>query len=368
MHRPTRLARAASAFAVATSVLVATPAAASAATQSNLRSQQWGLDAIDADAAHTVATGAGVVVAVIDTGLDLEHPQFAGKIVDGASWICPAGVAVPCFGSNIDDRNGHGTHVAGTIVAPDDGIGTTGVAPDALIMPLRVLDADGSGSMDAAAEAIDWAIAHGASVINLSLGASYGLGAVISNPVVPLDGGFTAAINRAADAGVLVAVAAGNDSLPYCGGGELYADDAVCVASHGPDGLPSYFSDWGAAIDVVAPGGAGIGCATDVLATWPLDIATYCGLDGYDAIAGTSMASPHVAGVGALLAELGVHGREARQVIIDTAGGLPVTAPGGVTGPYLDAQAAVAAGASSVSTAAPSATSSSWLPGLVTFG
>ena len=321
--------------------LASVSGASLAATTADLRAQQWGLDAINADQAHQIATGAGVIVAVIDSGLDLTHPQFAGKIVDPASWVCPAGAAKPCFGNNVDDENGHGTHVAGTILSPADGVGTTGVAPDALIMPVRVLDAEGSGSTADIAAAVDWAVAHGADVINMSLGAAFGLGAVISNPLLSLDGGLADAVARAADAGVLVAIAAGNDSLPFCGGGELYFDDGLCVAATGPGATPAYYSDWGLGIDVVAPGGAGLGCSSDILATWPEDIAGNCGYDGYNAIAGTSMATPHVAGVAALLAERGVYGRDARARIIATSAGLPITLLGGLTGPTLNAYDAV---------------------------
>ncbi len=317
-------------------------AAANAATTADLRSQQWALDEMNVDQAHQIATGNGVVVAVIDSGLDLTHPDFAGKIVAPVSYVCPAGGPKPCFGNHVDDRNGHGTHVAGTIVSPADGKGTTGVAPDAKIMPIRVLDAEGSGATSDIVAGIDWAVAHGADVINLSLGAAYGLGIIISNPVLSLDAGFADAITRAADAGVLVAVAAGNDSLPFCGGGELYNNGGLCVAAHGPGSTPAYYSDWGLGIDVVAPGGASLlGCASDILAAWPEDIAGYCGYNGYNAIAGTSMASPQVAGIAALLAELGVKGQDARARILATSSSFPLTLFGGLTGPFVNAYDAV---------------------------
>lgn len=327
--------------AATAAIFLASSFSAGAASTANLRSSQWGLDAINADEAHQIATGKGVIVAVIDTGLDLTHPDFAGKVVSPASWVCPAGVTAPCFGDYVDDENGHGTHVAGTILSPKDGVATTGVAPDALIMPVRVLDAEGSGSTASIAAAIDWAVDHGANVINMSLGAAYGLGAVISNPLLSLDGGLTEAVSRAAEAGVLVAIAAGNDSLPYCGGSELYADDGLCVAAHAEGSLPAYYSDWGLGIDVVAPGGSGLGCSGDILAAWPEDIASGCGYDGYHAIAGTSMATPHVAGVAALLAERGVYGKDARARLLETSAGLPLTLFGGLTGPFLNAYDAV---------------------------
>ena len=108
------------------------------------------------------ATGRGITVAVIDTGVDLDHPEFSGRIVDGYDFVDGDTTA--------DDGNGHGTHVAGTIAGANDGIGITGVAYDAEIMPLRVLNDDGYGWTSDIISAVRWAADNDADVINLSLG------------------------------------------------------------------------------------------------------------------------------------------------------------------------------------------------------
>jgi serine protease len=305
----------------------------------------WGLEDIGARLANETSTGAGSVVAVIDTGVDVHHPEFEGRFTAPMSWVCPDGVPVPCAGyENVDDGHGHGTHVAGTVAAADDGAGVTGVAPDATIMPIRVGDDEGSIVGDLAA-ATRYATEQGADVITISIGFVYGTGPVLSNPVAPQDDGWAEAVQEAADAGILVTLSAGNDSLPYCGQGEVWQDAAVCTGAYGTDTDPAVYSDWGLAIDVSAPGGGILTCEGGIWSTVPLDLAEVdecTGTPGYGVKAGTSMATPHAAGVGALLADLGVVGLDARQRIIDTArsAGVP-TAPAAVAGPRLDAAAAV---------------------------
>jgi subtilisin family serine protease len=312
-----------------------------AAASSDLRAYEWNRDLIGADAANTVATGAGVIVAVIDSGVDIDHPEFAGRIVSPLSWADCPGVA-PCTDlSAVDDGDGHGTHVSGTILAADDGVGTTGMAPDALLMPIRVFDDGGSAVGDVTA-AIDYAVANGADVINLSLGYPGGSGVLLES----IDG-TNAAVKRAADAGVLVAFAAGNDSTPYCGGGQFIADTALCVGASGE--LEASYTNWGLQIDIVAPGGGFF--TAGVPSTYPLDKQGNSTLGrGYTYMSGTSMASPHVAGVAALLAELGITGSAARTHLIDTASGfggvdglVSFSGPAGVGGRQLDAAAAVGA-------------------------
>lgn len=307
--------------------------------------RMWGLEEIGARLANGTSTGEGAVVAVIDTGVDVHHPEFEGRFTAPMSWVCPDGEPVPCGGyENVDDGNGHGTHVAGTVAAADDGRGVTGVAPDATIMPVRVGDDDGSIVGDLAA-ATRYATEQGADVITISIGFVAGSGPAISNPVAPLDGGWAEAVQEAAAAGILVTLSAGNDGVPYCGQGEAWQDAALCVGAYGTDTDPAVYSDWGLAIDVSAPGGGVLTCEGGIWSTVPLDLAevdSCTGTPGYGVKAGTSMASPHAAGVGALLADLGVGGLDARQRIIDTArsSGTP-TGPGAVTGPRLDAAAAV---------------------------
>ncbi len=331
-----RRTSAALALALSASLSVATAAAAAGGS---LRDHEWNRDAVNADLANTVATGAGVIVAVIDSGVDIDHPEFAGRIVSPLSWAECAGAA-PCTElSAVDDGDGHGTHVSGTILAADDGVGTTGMAPDALLMPIRVFD-DGGGFVGDVAAAIDHAVANGADVINLSLGSPAGIGIVIDN----IDG-TNAAVQRAAEAGVLIAFAAGNDATPYCEGGQFTANSALCVGASGE--FEAAYSAWGLQIDIVAPGG---GILFDgVPSTYPLDKQGASDLgNGYTRMSGTSMASPHVAGVAALLAGQGIHGLDARAQLINSASGfggfdglLSVSGPAGYAGRHLDAAAAV---------------------------
>lgn len=307
--------------------------------------KMWNLDDIGSHLANQTSTGENAVVAVIDTGIDIHHPEFEGRMVDPLSWVCPEGVPVPCSGFEyVDDGDGHGTHVAGTVAAADDGVGVTGVAPDAHIMPIRVGDDEGSIVGDLT-EATRYAIEQGADVITTSIGFIAGTGPLISNPVVPLDDGWAEAVQEAADAGILVTLAAGNDGAPYCGQGETWQDAALCVGAYGTADDPAAYSDWGYEIDISAPGGGLLTCDGGIWSTVPLDLAevdSCTGTPGYGVYAGTSMATPHVAGVGALLADLGTSGAPAKQRLIDTARGAGTpTAPASITGPRLDAAAAV---------------------------
>lgn len=287
-----------------------------------LESAQWGLTAIQAPQAWQRATGRGITVAIVDTGVDRDHPEFQGHIPYGASWICPKGVARPC--EDWDDGNGHGTHVAGIAAAPLDGRGIVGVANDATILPVRVLDEKGVGSSRHVAAGIRWAVDQGADVINLSLGSLPLLSQV--EGLLGLDGGFFDAIDYALRQHVLVVAAAGNDSLPMCSNQRLLASGVMCVGAVDREGLRSGYSNFGLGVDVVAPGGAGgVACGNpreDVLSTVAPDgvIAASCEVvAGYAALAGTSMAAPHVSGIGALLAELGLRGPNAARRIRATA-------------------------------------------------
>jgi thermitase len=261
-----------------------------------LRSRQWGLDMIEADAAHATSTGAGATVAVIDTGAQFDHPDLAGRLIPGYDYIDQDGTP--------QDGHGHGTHVTGIIAAnADNGIGVDSVAPGARVLAIRVLDSNGNGDSANVSAAIDYAIGRGVDVINLSLG-----------PDLPLSGSdprLDAALNRALDRGIVVAAAAGNNGLPVCeqpsGQGRL-----LCVGSVDRRGSRSFFSDYGSGLGLTAPGGSTLPFADeDVLSTYPPS--------GYAELAGTSQAAPHVAGVAALLASLGVRGQAATQRILATA-------------------------------------------------
>ncbi|MDP9258826.1 MAG: S8 family serine peptidase, partial [Actinomycetota bacterium] len=155
------------------------------------RAQQWGLDAIGADAAWVVTRGAGVVVAVVDTGV-APAPDLDGRLLPGWNVLARSDDAT--------DDNGHGTHVAGTVAeVGGNGLAESGVAPEASILPVKVLDSAGGGSDADVAAGIVWAADHGARIINLSLGGS--------EPSTVLADGVAYARSR----GALIVAAAGND-------------------------------------------------------------------------------------------------------------------------------------------------------------
>ncbi len=228
--------------------------------------------------------GAGVTVAVVDTWIDRTHPDFGGRVLTGAD--CTGGT---CKTGNVpaDQCEAHGTHVAGTIASE-----TYGVAPSAKILPLRILKWDGSdctGTSRDLAAAVRYATAHGARVVNISAGASI--------PIAGRDATLDDAVAAAAEAGVLVVFAAGNANLPLA---DSYGDDALIVAATARDGQLASYSQYGAGVDLAAPGGDS---DTDTCTIKYCVVSTWS--DGvhhqYAALAGTSMAAPHVAGIAALL-------------------------------------------------------------------
>lgn len=233
------------------------------------------------------AAGEGVVIAIIDTGIDMNHPDLADRIVAGHDWV--DGDDIP------NDENGHGTHVAGSAAAiGNNAIGVIGMAPEAKIMPLRVLGADGSGSSDDIAEAILWAADNGADVINLSLGGSSDLLGRIFNKVDPTN----EAIEYANDKGVVVVAAAGNDDTFLT----AYNTETpvLVVNATNEAGETARFSNFGDPRAISAAGARIISTAPTYPTTiWPN------GSDGYEELNGTSMASPHVAGIAALMVSSG---------------------------------------------------------------
>jgi subtilisin family serine protease len=284
--------------------------------------EQWGLEKISAPRAWKISDGKGTVIAVVDSGVDLKHPDLASKLIvyKDADFIDPAGKNGP------QDEHFHGTHVAGIAAAiTNNGKGVAGTAPGAKIMPVRVLDENGRGFTQQIADGIRFAADHGADVINLSLGFGSGLSQVLSvaGQLRPVKDAIAYAWGK----GSVIVAAAGNDQFPLCGepGASEYV---VCVGAIGPnDSLASYsnFDITGTETYLVAPGGDG-GCEELILATYLRSAeGTSCaGKTGYDYLAGTSMAAPFVSGVAALLAARGFDNEEIVERLTSTADDLGV--------------------------------------------
>ncbi|MCK5405638.1 MAG: S8 family serine peptidase, partial [Desulfobulbaceae bacterium] len=243
---------------------------------------QWHLTRIGLEEAWDATAGGGVVVAVVDTGVRQSLEDLAGTaFMSGYDFV----------NDDYDptDDQGHGSHVAGTIAqTTNNNLGVAGVAYNSTIMPVKVLDKRGSGTYDDVANGIDYAVTNRADVINLSLGGSSSLDILED------------AVNDAWEAGVVVVCAAGNENSSESFYPAAYANAISVTATGGNDALASY-SNYGDTVDIAAPGG---------------DIGDYNGDDyndrilqntfvrnktGYYFFAGTSMASPHVAGVAALI-------------------------------------------------------------------
>ncbi|WP_433954912.1 S8 family serine peptidase [Janibacter indicus] len=337
--------------------LVVTAGSAGAATDDPLRDELYGLDQVHAEQAWSSSRGAGTVVAVVDTGVDLGHPDLQGRLVPGADFVCGEQKG-SCGDGSWKGQDGegqepdvHGTHVAGTIAATaDNGIGVAGVAPDAKVMPIKVLE-DGSGTNEDIAEGIRYAADNGADVINLSLG---GLPGTQIFSILGLDTTMKDAIQYARDKGTLTVAAAGNTSTLLCND-PAFSSDSICVGATDKNEMKSYFSELPVTFrgkGVAAPGGSGrlLGgdCSEDILSTVPRGTGTdECG-EGkdYAAFAGTSMATPHVAGVAAILFGQGRSMANVEQAILSTSRHPLLGARGGYSALYgrgiVDAEAAVA--------------------------
>lgn len=318
--------------------IVAPPAGASAADP--YRPRQWSLDRIEIEEAWKTNTGEGTVVAVVDSGVDLTHPDLAANLLPAgdADFVepkgeCPEGSKPRCVQDGPLDEYGHGTHVAGIIAAVrNNGIGVAGVAPDAKLLPVRVLDEAGDGTGDIAA-GVRYAADNGADVINMSLGYPSGEGEV-AGELGQLDE-LREALDYAWEKGALVVVAAGNDTAPLCAE-PASGHNVLCVGATDRRDLLSFYSNFDAgSLDryLVAPGGDGLAafsfgpssptastCSGDVLSTYLRSATTWCANEpGYEASSGTSMAAPHVSGVAALLASEGLTNRQISDCLLESA-------------------------------------------------
>jgi subtilisin family serine protease len=242
----------------------------------------WGVDRIDADLVWDTNgdltldpganTGNGVKVAVLDTGIDLTHPDLQANIRGGVNTINPL--------KSANDDNGHGTHVAGIIAAIDNDVGVIGVGPQAHLYAVKVLSRTGSGWVSDIIEGIQWSIQNGMQVINMSFGTS--------SDVQSFHDALTAAYN----AGIVLVAAAGNsgpgdNTVLYPA---KYAEVIAVSATDSTDAIAS-FSSRGPEVELAAPG---------------VSInSTYKG-GTYKVLSGTSMASPHAAGTAALVIASGV--------------------------------------------------------------
>jgi subtilisin family serine protease len=225
----------------------------------------WGIDRIDQrnrplSGTYTYTTTASSVYAyVIDTGIQTSHSQFGGR----------AAVSYDALGGNGQDCNGHGTHVAGTI-----GSSTYGVAKSVKLRAVRVLDCSGSGATSGIIAALDWVRVNRSNpaVANMSLGGGY-------------SSTLNTAANNLANSGVFLAVAAGNENQNACNVSPASAASATTVAASTSTDAKASYSNYGSCVDLYAPG-------SSITSTWTGSST--------NTISGTSMASPHVAGVAAL--------------------------------------------------------------------
>ena len=266
----------------------------------------WSINNINAKQVHDSGnTGAGVKVGIIDSGISTSHVDL--NVVDGEDFVENDG--------DPDDVYGHGTHVGGTVCSTMNGFGAVGVAPDCDLYSLRVLNDAGSGSTDDILAAVNWAVTHNLDIINLSLGRSTDMGSIAE-----------ATFQAAYDAGLVIVAAAGNSGNPRGKGqNTIYPanySSVIAVAATDSNNNRASFSSTGNNVEIAAPGAS-------VHSTWN-DFESYynpqpvCDNDDIDMCykdaSGTSMASPQVAGVAALIIAAGVTDVQAvRTLLTDTA-------------------------------------------------
>ncbi len=236
-------------------------------------SEQWNLDRVGALEAWSTTRGQGTIVAVLDTGVEPGGTDGIHGLLEGRDFI---------YGREMYDTYGHGTHVAGTVAQnTDNGKGAAGLAPGASVLPVKVLGDNGSGSVSSIARGVEWAADEGADVITMSLG-WWGHSRTMAE-----------AVKYAHDQGVVVVAAAGNEdtgALNY----PAALPEVISVGATTQGDRLSSFTNWSADLDIVAPG-------VDILQETTSRRGFY-----FSAWSGTSMATPHVAAVAALVKSVGI--------------------------------------------------------------
>ncbi|MCM2304563.1 MAG: S8 family peptidase [Elusimicrobia bacterium] len=248
--------------------------------------QPWGIRRVNAEAAWTSprGQGQGAAVAIIDTGISRSHPDLAGLILGGFNALDPKKPDA------WDDDQGHGSHVAGTVAGKRDGKGVVGVAPMARLYAVKVLDADGNGGYSSVIAGIEWAVKRGVKVANMSLGADEGSEAL------------KRAVAAASRAGMTIVAAAGNGGGPV-GFPASYPETIAVGASDIKDGVAE-FSSRGPEVDFIAPG---------------VNVKSVKMEGGWEELSGTSMATPHVAGLAALAVARGASSPAAVRAMLKKA-------------------------------------------------
>jgi subtilisin family serine protease len=299
-------------------VALGTPTGAAPVKGDPLLPRQWGLAQVNAVEAWRTATGKGVVVAVIDGGVDASHPDLRGRVLPGRDLVRGEKNAWR-------DVDGHGTQVAGIIAAArGNGAGIAGIAPDARILPVKNGEFQSMGSLTPTA--VRWAADKGAKVIVISEETIAGLDAVAPHVI---DVETQAAIEHAWSRGAVIVVAAGNNSEPICSS-PASLDRVLCVGAVDRRRTKPVFSSFDASMTrdyLVAPGGSDVAVATEgadehVWTTTVPGTGTTTGSALWTQVRGTSFAAPHVAGVAALLVELGLSNREVVARLTQTAADL----------------------------------------------
>ncbi|WP_266077211.1 S8 family peptidase [Haladaptatus caseinilyticus] len=261
--------------------------------QALAETEPWGIERVDADVAHANGyLGGGADVAIIDTGIDSDHPDLQDYLGAGRAFVNCSSFYGECY-YNWDDDNGHGTHCAGIAAANDNSQGVVGVGPNITLHAVKVLNYNGSGSYSDIAAGIEYVADQGWDVGSMSLGGSSGSSALRD------------ACQYAQSSGVLLVGAAGNSGpCSDCVGYPAAYPEVMAVSStNSSDGLSS-FSSTGPEVEIAAPG-------SDIYSTYPDE--------SYNTLSGTSMACPHVAGAGGQLMAQGYSNSGARSQLKNTA-------------------------------------------------